>query len=330
MKKREEEELKELRPSKIKPEKEVEEIVNRLFLEKDTLKVNREKETEAYLKEVYPFKPNIKDKTEPKMKNFVKRLELWKDKYEKLHLNLKEKANFDYDTGHALFKPHTGKIREKSCDRDLFQELYQDRKRRDKILKDNDEKNLLEFKQRAKSRSSISKTDLINDKHKEECFTNLFVVLDYDNDGIISYSQEFIENAKDKLSEDVLSLLDPLFEELNEHSETLTFEEFLLALQQLFNVFNVDQKRRILNWYTFIKRENNTFKKNDYKKDFSFHPKISEASINLYSTTERFTSKSFLDRNNDLLESREQHSNIGKQNNIEEELKGNISLIFNI
>jgi hypothetical protein len=117
-----------------------------------------------------------------------------------------------------------------------------------------------------------------------------------------------------------------LFEELKEHNETLTYEEFVLALNQLFAVLNVNQKRKILSWYTTFKRETSPVRRFDQtlvKKEFTFKPSISDATINLFNVTKRHSSKSFLERNNELLESRDQHLNGGKLSNLTEELKGN-------
>lgn len=278
-----------------------------------------------YFSENYPFKPSISDKSQPKLGNFMKRLETWVEKYKNVHTKLQEKANYDSSSGLPLYKPQTGKIRDNSQSRDLFQELHQDRVRRDKLKEDYNQKAEEEIKKRAKSRSSITKTDDINNKHKDECFANLFVALDEDSDGIITYTENFLNNAKTKICENVLSLLEPLIEELKEHNETLTYEEFVLALNQLFIVLNVEQKRRILNWYTAYKRENSPVKRFDQlnvNKGMTFRPNISEATINLFKETRRFSSKSFLERNNELLESRDKHSSLGKQLNLEDELKG--------
>ena len=161
---------------------------------------------------------------------------------------------------------------------------------------------------------------------KFECFLKLFQILDTDDDNSVSYNEHFLLALEKNLNSEIRGILEPLLNEFSLHNETLNKEEFVLALDQLYNVLNVDQKRKLVNWYVQdVKRENSPRKRRsleqtmDYR--FSFRPSISESSNKLYINSQRF-SKDLLERNNEFLKKRESYIQEKNEEKFNSEIKG--------
>lgn len=302
--------------------------MNRLYIEAKQIKVTKEREATQYFKEVCPFKPKVTDTTEPKLENFYKRLQIWIEQRNEASLRSYEMSKMDEKTGLPLFTPNAGKVdsNRERLERNIHYELYNDRKRKE--FKQNESENMAieELRRKANLKFASDQTNGLNEKLKEECFDNLFRALDHDGDNIISASEEFLKNLQDKIDEGIQELIEPLLEELKENNESLTKEEFLLAIAQLFNVLNVDQKRRILNWYTAIKRQNSP-RKNNSSVNFSFQPVISENSSHLYQSSQRY-SKDFLERNLIFLENKDNYFKHKQEEKLEEEIRGKYIILF--
>lgn len=309
------------------PLKEIEVLANKLFKEAETLKVNKEKETENHFAGVCPFTPKISDASKPKVENFYKRLQTWVEKRNENYQNELEEATKDSKTGQRLFTPRISKRENESKGpRNVFIDLYEENKKLTQDKKEMQEKKKDEINKLANSKKATEKMEEIVSTIKFECFLKLFQILDTDEDNSVSYNENFLVALEKNLSQEIRNILEPLLNEFSLHNETLNKEEFVLALDQLYNVLNVDQKRKLVNWYVKdIKRENSPRKRRsiettmDYR--FSFRPSISESSHRLYVNSQRF-SKDLLERNKEFIKKRESYIQEKNEEKISTEIKG--------
>lgn len=206
---------------------------------------------------------------------------------------------------------------------DLFSFLHEEKKIKFEKLKESEQINLKTIIEKSNLKISNEKTDILNKLLKDDCYANLFSILDHNNDGVIECNEEFLKNAEEKLEKSILDLFNPIFSELKEHEESLSRDEFYLALDELFKVLNVQQRRCILNWYVELKRQDSISRKRVLidTSNFTFHPHISENSQNYFNLSQRY-SKNFLDRNDELLNSRSIYKKEKSQEKLQKELEG--------
>ena len=116
-------------------------------------------------------------------------------------------------------------------------------------------------------------TKKINEKifkeNKQRAFNNLFNALDSDQDGIISG----MNVNTNKISKKIIKIIEPLLIELKEENQNLNKNEFILAMDKLFEDISLIEKNEIINRYMNISkrkksldlRNNNTYRNNNYQ-----------------------------------------------------------------
>lgn len=235
---------------------------------------------------------------------------------------------FDKKTGQKFFTPSISipstidSIAHRN-EMDLFSFLHEEKRTKAEKLMELEQVGLRKIQENSKIKLSNQKTDEINKLLKEDCYANLFEVLDHNRDGVIECSDEFMKNALEKMDKDILDLFKPIFNELKEQEESLTLEEFYLALDELFKSLSVQQQRKILNWYVDRKRINSISRKRVIVdiSNFTFKPFISERSHSYFSMSKRYA-RDFIDRNNDLLASRFLYYKEKSQEKLIKEIEG--------
>jgi len=310
-----------IRPSIKKPENEIRQLTDKLHNEKITLQVEREKLTDLYFSEIYTFKPTITNKEPPHIDNFFDRLQVWVGKQNENYKNNIINSLTEKNTYHKSKRIGSPIHRH---DMDLFSFLHEEKIIKSKKLKESEKLELNKIIEKSNLKLSIEKTNVLNKLLKDDCYANLFNVLDHNSDGVIECNEEFLKNAEEKLEKDILDLFNPIFSELKEHEESLSREEFYLALDELFKVLNVHQRRSILNWYVEFKRKDSISRKRTLvdTSNFTFHPYVSDNSQNYFHSSKRY-SKNFLDRNDELLNSRENYIKEKSQEKIQREIERN-------
>jgi hypothetical protein len=309
-----------------KTAKEVELITSKLYREAQQLKKMKEKETEDYFETVCTFSPKISDGTKPKLENFYKRLQSWIDKRNEKYMKDIEHSKIDSKTGQPLFSPITSKRDTISLiDRNIFVDLYEETKRIQSNKKEIQEKATEEIVSMASGKKSSDKSGEIYNNMKNECFNKLFEILDHDNDGLVSHSEEFVFNLQSShINADAKMLLEPLLNELKENNESLNREEFVMAINQLYNVLNFLQKRKFMDWYiNDIKRENSPRKRRMQSQEnvMTFRPSILETTNQVFNKCERY-SKDFTTRNEEFLKKRQSYTEEVMKEKMNNEIKG--------
>lgn len=248
--------------------------------------------------------PNNSVDKKPSLEDFFLRLQNWVDKKdENKEIEETKKSQFiDIFTGRKLFSPKISKTSEDCThhrnNNDLFEYLYSDKFTRENSLltrqKNSFEKNLENSKQKLISENS----DHINSLIKEDCFNFLFQIFDYKETNILECTESFIANAKENLDQNVLEIFYPILLELKEYKEKLYKNEFFAAIEELYKLLNVKQKRDLINFYLNKKRFSTNEKrmKNLENNDLIFKPKISENSEKYYRDSTRY-SKDYFERN---------------------------------
>ena len=99
------------------------------------------------------------------------------------------------------------------------------------------------FIKKANMSHSNTETNQIYDKLKDKAFSKLFKELDSDSDGLITAVNFDLKS----ISDDVVSILLPILNELKIENETLNEKEFLLACDQLFKMLDYYERKVILN-----------------------------------------------------------------------------------
>ena len=190
---------------------------------------------------------------------FEERQKFYKNLYRKrkkelnqFYLNKKKDEN-----GHLLFKPYLIRTKnynneKNNFEEDIFQKNYLAYKKYDL----NKEKLLKKYYQNIPGKNKENNTKKVNDKivskNKIRAFNNLFNVLDSDQDGIISGINININN----LQNNILNIIQPLLFELKEDNLTLTKEEFVTAMNKLFEDISLIEKGEIINKYKTIQKKN--------------------------------------------------------------------------
>lgn len=289
--------------------------------------MEREKLADLYFSEIYPFKPNINNKEEPNVEKFFDRLQNWIEKRNENYQKDLKGSLFDNKTGQRLFHPSISETIDTSAhrqDMDLFSFLHEEQKMKQEKLMEREQIKQKYHAEVSNVKHTTHRTDEINKLLKEDCYANLFNILDHNDDGVIECNEDFARNAEEKLKDKKLfDLFKPIFSELKEHEESLSREEFYLALDELFKVLNVSERRRILNWYVELKRAESLSRKRNIGEtnEFTFHPHISDKSHLYFNHSKRY-SKNFLDRNEEFLNTKDAYKQEKSKEKVQKELEG--------
>ena len=209
----------------------------------------------------FTFHPNINENYKTDL-TFSERQKFFKDLYikrkkdlGKFYLNKKKDEN-----GNLFFKPN------------LISKAFYDKRNnnKDNIKEDIFQKNYLIYKKYDLNRENLIKkyednshqniqimtTKKINEKifkeNKQRAFNNLFNDLDSDQDGIISG----INININKIPKKIINIIEPLLIELKEENQTLNKDEFILAMDKLFEDISLIEKNEIINRYKNISKRN--------------------------------------------------------------------------
>ena len=311
------------RPSVKKPAKEVEEISKKLYQEAERLKQIKQEEQENFYRTNYSFSPNISDISKPKVENFYRRLQSWIDKRNEKFIKDKELSSMDSKTGQRFFSPviRYNRTRE-NFERNVFIDLYEEKNKFAENKKETEAKIKENFDNLTQIKKISSNSEDINKNQKEECFDSLFNLLKDSEDNVIRYNEIFEKKLKENFQPELKSILEPIIAELKEDKYFLSKEEFILVLEQLFLLLNVDEKRRMINWY--VKGDEKSVRKRkslvEQPNFITFQPKIREKSHRLFEKCERY-SKDLLERNKDFLKNKQDFHETEQKNKWNKEIE---------
>ena len=201
----------------------------------------------------YSFKPVINDNYKTDL-SFNERLNLFnnisKIKREELKKNLSNLK--DEESGQYFFKPkliskQLSSIKNKkendNKNIDIFNKNYLYWEKYN-LNKQNLYNKLYQNKGHPKFYSKIESEKIINESYRK-AFINLFNILDSDEDNLITSFSINLNNVPEK----ILKIIEPLLIELKEDNQTLNQDEFIKAMNKLFENITFTQRRELINEY---------------------------------------------------------------------------------
>ena len=249
-----------------------------IFISKSYKNISKENnicsKISKYYETKFSFHPNINTNYKTDL-SFEERQTFFNNLYKKrkselnkFYLNKKKDEN-----GHLLFKPNLIRTKKynnennknNNCYEDIFQKNYLAYKKYDL----NKEKLIKKYYNNVLENNNENNIKKVNNKifskNKIKAFNNLFNILDSDQDGIITGLNININNVE----KNILNILQPLLFELKEGNQTLNKNEFIIAMNKLFEDISLIEKREIINKYKTIKRENKSLDIG-YSSNFNF------------------------------------------------------------
>ena len=228
--------------------------INNNYLTKNTSLGKMNKIKEEYGQK-YSFKPVINDNYKTDL-SFNERLKIFnnisKIKKEELKNNLSNLK--DKQSGQDFFKPKLiskqfsfskTKTKKENTEEnmDIFNKNYLYRKKYN-LDKENLYNKFYEQNYEPIFYSKKISDKLINESNRK-AFSNLFNVLDSDQDDLITSVSINLNNVPQK----ILKIIEPLLIELKEDNQTLNQDEFIKAMNKLFENISFTDRREIINEY---------------------------------------------------------------------------------
>ncbi len=264
--------------------------------------------------------------SEPKVDNFFRRLQSWIDKRNENFIKEKELAVIDSKTGQPFFKPtiHYTKTTE-NLQRNVFIDLFEEKEKLVENKKEKQMQNKENFENLTKTKKVSQLSEQINEKNKKECFDYFFDLLKDSEENVIKYNSVLEKKIETNFKPEIKIILEPVMAELKEDKYFLNKEEFILVLEQLYLLLNVDEKRRLIDFY--VKSDERNLRKKKFtqnKENFmTFQPKIREKSHRLFDKCDRYA-KDLILRNKEFLKNRENFFEVEQKNKVAKEIEGKI------
>ena len=253
--------------NKIKPKENI--YKNRSVLKSTQIKKEIDKE--------YSFKPMINDNYKTDL-SFNERLKIFnnisrikKEELKNSIYNLKDK-----ESGQDFFKPklisknlsfikNKKEIDDKN-NIDIFNKNYLYLEKYN-LKRQNLYNKYYENRGKPQFYNKIKNEKIINETNKK-AFSNLFNILDSDQDDLITSVSININN----IPENIYKIIEPLLIELKEDIQTLNQDEFIKAMNKLFENISFSKRRELINEYnkynitSKTSRYNNNYKETNKKK----------------------------------------------------------------
>ena len=201
----------------------------------------------------YSFKPVINDNYKTDL-SFNERLILFnnitKIKREELKKNLSDLK--DEESGQYFFKPKLiskqlssmkNKKEDNNKNMDIFNKNYLYWEKYN-LNKQNLYNKLYQNKGHPQFYSKIESDKIINESYRK-AFINLFNILDSDQDNLITSVSINLHNIPEK----IIKIIEPLLIELKEDNQTLNQDEFIKAMNKLFENISFTKRRELINEY---------------------------------------------------------------------------------
>ena len=235
--------------------------------------------------EKYSFHPSINDNFKTDL-TFEERQNIYNNIYKKrkeelrnFYLNSKKDENGDF-----LFKPRL-----------ISKPKYKYNNEEKKIKCDIFHKNYLFWKKYNLDKEQLYKKYYSNNKYepiiftkkqnekiinetKSRAFNNLFKDLDGDQDNIISG----INISIYKIPDSIYKIIEPLLNELKEDNQSLSKEEFIKAMNKLYEDLSSLERRTIINTYSKKLKQNKSFNACESFLNKSNHNNIRTSTQNSY------------------------------------------------
>jgi len=203
----------------------------------------------------------------------------------------------------------------------VFIDLYEEKTKFFENKKEKQDKIKESLENLTKIKKVSQNSEEINQKNKKECFENMFNFLKDSEENMIRYNP-VLEKKLENLKPGVRTILEPVVSELKEDKYFLNREEFLLVIEQLYTMLNVDERRRLIDWYVKGDERSVRTRKHSLNNDnfLTFQPKIREKSHRIFEKSERY-SKNLIERNKEFLKKKQDFMETEQQNKMAKEIE---------
>ena len=200
----------------------------------------------------YPFKPSINDNYKTDL-SFNERQQFFSNLYKQRHKELCNliNNNKEDENGKPMFRPTLvskplNSFNKNNNNLDVYTRNYtiakQEEDKRDTLYNKyyrNKKENPISVQ------NSKRQNKKIIDKIHKSVFDTIFKELDSDQDGLISP----IHINTEKLPNQILTIIEPLINELKDDNQTLSNEDFINAMNSLYNDLTLVDKHTLINTY---------------------------------------------------------------------------------
>ena len=240
------EEINKYKQSK-KSNNEIAQLSERLHNEKKVNEIKRRILTNKILSQDCPFTPDINEKLDkPKVENFFYRLQNWINTLNNKINIINNTEPTDYKTGQVLFKPCTYSNYPKRDN--TFDFLYEQGLSQKVKREYQEEENYKHFESLSNVKKVSPNSEALVEMRQEKIVKELFEMLNIEGDGSLKYSEAMRKKLNDNFSEKFCEFFTTyLIEDLKSTNETLTLEEFAVAMEQLYGHMTFEIKEELTN-----------------------------------------------------------------------------------
>ena len=213
----------------------------------------------------YPFKPSINDNYKTNL-TFNERQQFFSNLYKQRHKELCNiiNNNKEDENGKPMFRPTLvskplNTFNKNNNNLDVYTRNYtiakQEEDKRDTLYNKyyrNKKENPIPVQ------NSKRQNKKIIDKIHKSVFDTIFKELDSDQDGLISP----IHINTEKLPNQILTIIEPLINELKDDNQTLSNEDFINAMNSLYNDLTIVDKHTLINTYRNTSKRSNSLSNN--------------------------------------------------------------------
>ena len=209
----------------------------------------------------YPFKPSINDNYKTDL-SFKERQQFFSNLYKQRHQELCNllNNNKEDENGKPMFRPTLvskqlntfNKGNNNNYNLDVYTRNYtiakQEEDKRDTLYNKyyrNKKENAIPIE------NSKRKNKRIMDKIHKSVFDTIFRELDSDQDGLISP----IHINTERLPNQIATIIEPLINELKDDNQTLSNEDFIHAMNSLYNDLTIVDKHTLINTYRNTRKQ---------------------------------------------------------------------------
>ena len=213
----------------------------------------------------YPFKPSINDNYKTDL-SFNERQQFFSNLYKQRHKELCNliNNNKEDENGKPMFRPTLvskplNTFNKNNNNLDVYTRNYtiakQEEDKRDTLYNKyyrNKKENPIPVQ------NSKRQNKKIIDKIHKSVFDTIFKELDSDQDGLISP----IHINTEKLPKQIITIIEPLINELKDDNQTLSNEDFINAMNSLYNDLTIVDKHTLINTYRNTSKRSNSLSNN--------------------------------------------------------------------
>lgn len=288
----------------------IEKYTEKLYKDHERKQFIRKKQTDEYYNEMCKQYVNPHSNLVPN-NTFFERLQDWIIKQKEKEDERRELRKLNLSNNQELFKPlvkpnnYSFKQERPKNGKELLNKLHSDYRETLEKRKKLFEGGIINSKKESErvERLCSPQSRELNEKTKQELFTKIFDILDYNQDKKISYDEDFSEMLSN-IPKNIQKILEPLFEEFKENKEVLTLKEFIVSCGRLYKILQYWERTELFNYIFSIKKETSSKHQrhlNDIKildSEIKEKPQINTEEAKSYlDNSKKYAGLNFMERN---------------------------------